>query len=573
VLLGYFISGTSFFNITKPNMSEDPVFRLYGTFHPCILLDYLPGTLAAQPCFGLGILLSQQSMLVAVFRAAAYGDATCMALTAFLFGWYWLLSCCFVLVFTLNPSATTVLLHSFPYMVMNVANAFFVFTTLVILCKWKGLKGYWVSVLGGVFYMCAILYGTLFMSKKLMSFEGLLVASQSAASPEALEATKNLKPDFDPFPMFVTLIAQGVILSWGLTSPLRYRPLATEITSRERNVPGCMLPSAQDEYRDCDKHKDVHPSFSAVPTPILLRFCQRARTPLLIASILTPVIMLIAVIFDKRIHADVPADDFREMFRREPGAAIVAAGWMVIGNFYVWHVALVWLHEYRTNPSTCMRYWVIVAGLVFLIGALFAIAGTIPHANKYKYIPVEYYAWFKGLEFYCIAIAIWVMTQVALTCQRFASVMSTDPDDSDEEECAYNRWQKCFKCTAILEITFGTLFSIMVIVAGFTKDISGQKLDAAHMLLFILFNICDARGIEVTFHNMRVAQPIDMMVQHLDSDDEDLEDDEKDLKWILPPPVINSIDTLTDIEGESVGYKNMKIGKSDGEYDEMFEDS
>merc|ERR1719265_1752752 len=130
--------------MTKPTMANDPVFLLYGTFHPCILLDYLPGTLWAQFCFALGIFLSQFSMLVALYRTAAYGDAIATMLQGMLFGFYWLLSCFFVLVFTLNPQTTyyaPVMLHSVPYMVMNACNAFFCLVTLFVMFRWKDLNG------------------------------------------------------------------------------------------------------------------------------------------------------------------------------------------------------------------------------------------------------------------------------------------------------------------------------------------------------------------------------------------------------------------------------------------------
>ena len=48
--------------------NRDPILHMYSTYHPCILLDYLPGTLFAQPLFDLSVLLYQVVAVLALVR-------------------------------------------------------------------------------------------------------------------------------------------------------------------------------------------------------------------------------------------------------------------------------------------------------------------------------------------------------------------------------------------------------------------------------------------------------------------------------------------------------------------------
>jgi hypothetical protein len=556
VLAGYVASATCLFLITKPDLNSDPVFRLYGTLHPCILLDYLPGTLAAQPCFGAGILLSQFSMLAALFRTAAYGDATATLLQAMLFGWYWLLSAFFILVFTFNPTITTVLLHSVPYMTMNVGNAFFVVTTIVIMFRWKGIRGKTVSTFCGGFYVFAIVYGTFFMSGKLMSHEGMNLLEKSAGSAEALDATKDLKPDFDPGPMVLTLIAQAVILSFGLMSPLRYRPLAFDLYSREANVPTKYVGNPNEE-KQAEAEAAQHASFSApVAGARNFRLQMKARTPFIITVLALGFTLFAASEFDRRVYPDRSEHDYREIFRRSPGAAIVAVGWMMIANFLAVHVMLAVMHEWYTNDSAIVKYWVAFAGLFFLVCALVAHAGTIPNQGE-SGLGTEWFRntdWFKGVEVFMVSFGLWLFTDALLCVQTLMRIVKggndSDLADEDEEEDE-NCCSRFLKPMLVLEIILALVGGICLILLGFR--VPSMMFDKITCFIVLLFSAIDARGVDVIFATMRVATPTDLLIKDIDGD------------WHLPNNIINSI--AVDEDGYEYEVDGDTMGKGTGEYE------
>merc|ERR1719265_2354868 len=111
---------------------------------------------------------------------------------------------------------------------MNMCNAFFCLVTIFVMFRWKDLNGRAGATAVGVLYTCAIMYGTMFMSGKLMTKHGMnllainnLANSTNAAT--AVNSTAGSGLSFDPTPMVITLTGQAGILAFGLLSPLRHR--------------------------------------------------------------------------------------------------------------------------------------------------------------------------------------------------------------------------------------------------------------------------------------------------------------------------------------------------------------
>ena len=102
------------------------VFRLYETYHPCILLDYLPGTLIAQPLFVFAALLSVLTYGLAWLRSGCLGKIGPLMFSSCVFCLSIVTGACFALVFTFSPDQTSVIVHSLPYMGWELTGLLFV---------------------------------------------------------------------------------------------------------------------------------------------------------------------------------------------------------------------------------------------------------------------------------------------------------------------------------------------------------------------------------------------------------------------------------------------------------------
>jgi len=567
VLIGYVLSGTSMALITKPDLTKDPVYRLYGTFHPCILLDYLPGTLFAQPMFSCGILLSQISMLVALFRVIGYGDAMATMMQAMLFGWYWLISAFFVLVFTFNPTMTKgapVVLHSVPYMIMNMANAFFVLTTIVTMCRWKRLNGKAATSMVGTLYILAIVYGTYFMSGKLMSKHGMnLIECGDLDSDCAKKEVPDAEVKFDPTPMVITLIGQAVILSFGMMSPLRWRPLAFELLSRETNTPSKYV-------ADPDSQQVGDTNASQPPTPSTLarfgieKFKLKARWPMRILVICMCASIQAAKVMDQRIWGENEVQethlgvtfasreaDYSVIFRRHPGSLIMAVSFVMSASFLIAHVFIAAWHEWKTNDNAALKYWLPFSGVGFLACALVAHAGTIPSGTMGQSTD-----WFKGVEVFFVAFGVWVWTDAILCLQVLMRTFGEADDEEEEEEEDQGIYVK-----AILgiQILVGLITGLLLVLTAFHRTQKTDRLIGASLLVW---SFLDARGVQIICSGMRVAAPMDMMTWY-----------KQGKKWILPAGYVGSISTGYKLEEETIRADYSTYGKMNQQAEDDDEES
>ena len=101
---------------TPLTVQDMAIYRMYETYHPCILLDYLPGTLISQPLFDVAQLLSIFTIFLTWLRSCCLGKIGPLMFSSFVFSLSLVTGTCFTLVFTFSPDLTDVTAHSLPYM-------------------------------------------------------------------------------------------------------------------------------------------------------------------------------------------------------------------------------------------------------------------------------------------------------------------------------------------------------------------------------------------------------------------------------------------------------------------------
>jgi len=515
VLLGYGLSTLMLFTVAIPRkraegidlMEVDPVLRLYGTLHPCILLDYLPGTLFAQPLFDLSVLISQVSAAVSLVRAALFGDVFILGIFAFMFGVYMPLSCLFQLVFTFNPTYTSVLLHSIPYILDNISKGWYCFCTAYAVWQWPELvfREQVHCTFAAGFYILAIVYGTFFMSSKLMSNAGLgcdgLDPSMIFANSTVLgacPANEVLKVKVDPFPLIMTLFAQGLLFSLGLVSPLKNRPLAFEVRCWESGIPADLSADPHGALAIQETQQQERRFFTSATGGNGHGLRLLAKRPLLFAMLVLAFSMYSAKWLAEKVYGEQVDDwDYRDKFITQPSASIVAVGWIVVLQFLAANVALVVTSEYRNNYDGFVRWVVYISGLLLLCTGVTAHAGTIPHAP----------AWFHGPEAFLVALALWILKDVLLL-QQLLDRARTSLLQSGGHVLVTMVW---------LEMGLAVLAGVSVLAAAFSRIVawslgSGFKMpDYGWMALVVLYSLFDVRRVQVILSNVRCADQVDLL--------------------------------------------------------------
>jgi hypothetical protein len=262
-----------------------------------------------------------------------------------------------------------------------------------------------------------------------------------------------------------------------------------------------------------------------------------------------PFFFYAAKVFDSRIWGEDSPDDFGIVMQRHPGSAIIAVGWMIMANFLIVHVYIAVTHEWNTNNSNLVRYWVAFSGALVLATTLVAHAATIPSGEAGT---VQDSSWFHGMEAFLVGVALWVLTDVIL-CGQLLHRMS-NADDEEEEEEEPNCHEQNIKPILVLEMLVGLIAVGLLLSAAF----HGLKnYHIAWMVAVLIWAFLDCRGVEVIFDEMRVATPLDLMVYDADNDE-----------WSLPHAVVQTINIEDEMDGtENVGRHGFLVigNKADDE--------
>jgi len=394
---GYGLSALCMLTITKPDMNTDPIYAMYETYHPCILLDYLPGTLFAQPLFDLSVIMYQVCAVLAFVRTSCAGDLSSMihvALTAILLI---IFSTIFELVFTFNPSKTSALAHSIPFIGNQSSVAFFIISQAAVVwnCVDSAIqpKHKWAFLAWGAFFAAVELGGMGFMAVMLLENLGY---GASAGKP-GIAVDPNAPIDnsdivFNPLP-FLLAIAQ-IFNQWlfAIVNPLKFRPLVYDVSALKANDAG---------YGKVGDEGGVKGRFKLqVSTRVFLR----AGVVMMVLVIFLAAFVNYAVLGLDAIWEFGMLDHLRVM----PGSVVGAVGWVVCAVFFGLHILTVCVFEEMKNPLWASVIGTWAAGAALFVCALLAHAATIPGVETD-------YSWFLGAEAFQVALAIWIGVNMRLS--------------------------------------------------------------------------------------------------------------------------------------------------------------
>ena len=344
------------------------VFRLYETYHPCILLDYLPGTIIAQPLFVTSALLSVLTFGLAWLRSGCLGKMGPLMFSSCVFCLSILTGACFALVFTFSPDQTNVIAHSLPYMGWELTSCLFVVSQVcsaplprhvprpLIPASSEScllVQAYYVWMdddphrsrnakkgftLYAAVYAAFDIYGMIFMTGKIASL---------ARNPDLLKGNEIIQFHWLPFITAVTTHLN--MWAYSVLSPMKYRPLAFElITSDEASTDTAdMQPTASDP----SKVEGNSFNFKFAPRSILS-----------VVAVIMVAVEFLAKYINVLVMPDEVVKDFtaKQHIETLPGAAVVAVLWMVAVGLLFIHGALAsgpeaWTGSVPLTACLCAR--------------------------------------------------------------------------------------------------------------------------------------------------------------------------------------------------------------------------
>lgn len=231
--LAFFLSGSCLFHYKGLEwIRHDAIVAFYGTIHPCVLLDYTPGTIFAQPLFDLQILIVILSMWASFVRHLLQGSMSAIMVSATGMILALVVGACFNLVFTFNPRTVSVLAHSVPYM-CNVALQFLFIGTealAIFVFKYKPheVPGFFFYV---VFVLSVAFFINFFMAARLMSKLDFATRNMEE-NIAAGSAPNNEQPILQLFRAALTVLAlDGFFMAWFQVNPNRKEAVAFNVVA------------------------------------------------------------------------------------------------------------------------------------------------------------------------------------------------------------------------------------------------------------------------------------------------------------------------------------------------------
>ena len=342
------------------------VFRLYETYHPCILLDYLPGTIIAQPLFVTSALLSVLTFGLAWLRSGCLGKMGPLMFSSCVFCLSILTGACFALVFTFSPDQTNVIAHSLPYMGWELTSCLFVVSQVcsaplprhvprpLIPASSEScllVQAYYVWMdddphrsrnakkgftLYAAVYAAFDIYGMIFMTGKIASL---------ARNPDLLKGNEIIQFHWLPFITAVTTHLN--MWAYSVLSPMKYRPLAFElITSDEASTDTADMQPTPACASDPSKVEGNSFNFKFAPRSIL------AVVAVIMAAVAVLPKHINNLVFmpdNDEVIKDVLVKDFttEQHMKTLPGAAFVVVLWIVAIGLLIIHGTL------ASGPQAC----------------------------------------------------------------------------------------------------------------------------------------------------------------------------------------------------------------------------
>jgi len=451
ITVGYVISGICMAMITKPDLGENAIFKMYATYHPCILLDYLPGTIFAQPIFTLGLVMMQISVGLQMIRAVLTRRVDLIFIWAFTCVFYSVISTLFELVFTFNPLRTGVLQHSVPDMFLGLSAILICGASIYTVCYWEGnlevsRKIIAIACCGA--YILTATYGLLFMFKCLGWVDHHM-------------SINDKPPDFDFLPMTAAIILQMILYTMGMVSPLRTYPLTFEwlVTNAKTDV-------ATTDVEDTSKEE-----FRLTIKP--MRYLGLAGVCFACA------IFPLAYYVNYLRHTKAEQQDWilHDYLIKYPGSAVTAVGWVVMVQLMVCHSFGLLVHTWHCEEKGAMFWITNIVGSLLVPSALFAHANTIPRVQ-------EEATWYYGDKFYLFVTSIWILV---LSWWAFQS-------KTEHNQC---------RCAA--QVVVGVVCAVICMLCVFKT--SNMLLLSGAAITIVVFCFIDVVGVKIHVRNIKQAKP------------------------------------------------------------------
>lgn len=272
---------------------------------------------------------------------------------------------------------------------------------------------------------------------------------------------------FQPLPFILAISAIPNMWFFAILSPLKFRPLMFQMQALTVN-----------QGEDRDAMDDVGNA------GIRFELLTRARGWLRAFTIAMALVAGMCVGLNVAVLSWPAVENwgFRDHFRRFPGAAVAAVGWVVCLVLLGVHILVVCVYESMRNRSEVSTFGVHLAGMILFISSLCAHASTIPGEE-------EGYGWFMGSEAFQIALAVWIGLQIRLAYIR----RDGDPSPNPAAICHDT------------VIGIGCIACILLSVGFGLQGRGDITVDSLWMLLLFLWSFFDARNIGLSCTNIHVA--------------------------------------------------------------------
>mmetsp|Transcript_58587 Transcript_58587/g.191070 ORF Transcript_58587/g.191070 Transcript_58587/m.191070 type:complete len:843 (+) Transcript_58587:71-2599(+) len=501
--LAYVITGFCLVKYSTFSIDSDPIVKMYNAFHPCILLDYLPGTLFAQPLFDLQIIVVNISMQAAFIRKILEGGYMRIIVGAIAYVLFIICSTFFQLVFTFNPTHVSVMLHSIPFMVFHFGIGVFMYS--------EAFSCYMSQQGGALSFAFKSFRNFIFMSYiglclwVVLKVEFMMTRSMMTHSDIALNLVGTsvpLKPlDWgwqQYMTTFVAWLQEPLYFLWFWVSPRSSKALNFNVTivrpdrgllmtvENEDEEDGDDLGNAgdnarymfaQDTQRPSNIVGSVQPQKSAMQgemttteQPDNLKFSIKIGMLLRVGMALAMLVVYTAQFVHQASygeHVDRGQTWILSM-RSLPAGPIIAVGWVFVAMWLSMYAIIFWYKEQCMNPSCVMRMLVSVSVAGLLIGVLAMHGGTIPE------VPL----WYKGPEFFAISVSFFILVKVALTIQD---------------------WHELRPASIALELSAALVVFGLTINTVIKRDDRTFTTDTLVCVSHVVWSFCDADPMLITF--------------------------------------------------------------------------
>jgi len=504
--LAYAIAGFCLVKYSTFRIDSDPIVRMYNAFHPCILLDYLPGTLFAQPLFDLQIVVVNISMQAAFIRKVLEGGYLRIMIGAIAYVLFIICSTFFQLVFTFNPTHVSVMLHSIPFMVFHFGIGVFMYSEAfscymsqqgdALSFAFKSFKNFiFMSYIG--LCLCIVLGIEFLMTRSMMRYSDIALNLVDPTVP-----LKHLEWGWEQYmTTFVAWLQEPLYFLWFLVSPRSSKALNFNVTivrldrgllmtsEIEDEEDGDVLGNAgdnalymfvQDTQRPSNIVGSAQPQKSAMQgemttteQPDNLKFSIKVDMLLRVGLALAMFVVYTAHF----VHQASSGEDDHHVDRGQtwilsmrslPAGPIISVGWVFVAMWLNMYAIIFWYKEQCMNPSCVMRMLVSVSVVGLLIGVLAMHGGTIPE------VPL----WYKGPEFFAISVSFFILVKVALTIQD---------------------WHELRPAGIALELSAALVVFGLTITTVINRDDRTFTRDTLLLVSHMVWSFCDADPTLITF--------------------------------------------------------------------------